>query len=309
MQAHAEDADAAVEEPAEAVSEATIGAEGSDGIDVVTAPVVRQDETALLPTRVPGATSAPATSGLADGATTARPAMRAHNTSFFGARRARDVAVTAPLPEQPAVAEVAKTESVVDEVTEPVDVVEETAEINAVDEAAAVVVVQEPVAETAPEGAAEPVDQPASVVDLPEDVVENAPDPVVEQVSETRTAELNDTPIFRAMMSRWLTDDSSVPDSASWSTNEADQAWSAAARIEETQPLDESAAGLPMRRPGSNLIPGAVDESDQKPAASVAPRRDPEAIRRNLNRHKNGVSSARTEAQDGTHREEADVHH
>jgi hypothetical protein len=64
-----------------------------------------------------------------------------------------------------------------------------------------------------------------------------------------------------------------------------------------------------MRRPGSFLIPGAVDESDQKPAAPAAPRRDPEAIRRNLNRHKNGVSSARTEAQDGTHREEADVHH
>jgi hypothetical protein len=45
---------------------------------------------------------------------------------------------------------------------------------------------------------------------------------------------------------------------------------------------------------------------------TVAPtgsRRDPETIRRNLNRHKNGVSAARTEAQDGTHREEADVHH
>jgi hypothetical protein len=134
-------------------------------------------------------------------------------------------------------------------------------------------------------------------------------DPVVEQAPAPRTADLNDTPIFRAMMSRWLTDDSSVPAAASWSTNEADQAWSAAARIEETQPLEESAAGLPMRRPGSFLIPGAVDESDQKPAAPAAPRRDPEAIRRNLNRHKNGVSSARTEAQDGTHREEADVHH
>jgi hypothetical protein len=111
------------------------------------------------------------------------------------------------------------------------------------------------------------------------------------------------------MMSRWLTDDSSVPAAAAWSTNEADQAWTAASRIEETQPLEESAAGLPMRRPGSYLVPGAVDESDQKPAAPAAPRRDPEAIRRNLNRHQNGVSSARTEAQDGTHREEADVHH
>jgi len=112
------------------------------------------------------------------------------------------------------------------------------------------------------------------------------------------------------MMSRWLTDDTdSAAAATSWSTNEADQAWSAAARIEETQPLEESAAGLPKRRPGNYLIPGAIDEADEKPAAPAASRRDPEAIRRNLNRHKNGVSSARTEAQDGTHREEADVHH
>ncbi|KRF26254.1 hypothetical protein ASG95_18700 [Phycicoccus sp. Soil803] len=128
--------------------------------------------------------------------------------------------------------------------------------------------------------------------------------------AEAPSGNLNDTPIFRAMMSRWLTDDTdSAAAATSWSTNEADQAWSAAARIEETQPLEESAAGLPKRRPGNYLIPGAVDEADEKPAAPAASRRDPEAIRRNLNRHKNGVSSARTEAQDGTHREEADVHH
>ena len=127
---------------------------------------------------------------------------------------------------------------------------------------------------------------------------------------------LNDTPIFRAMMSNWLTDPSAQPAAENWSPTEADAAWSAAARIEEQEPVQESSAGLPMRRPGSNLIPGAMDAA---PAAEVAPaspttaptgsRRDPETIRRNLNRHKNGVSAARTEAQDGTHREEADVHH
>jgi hypothetical protein len=364
------DGGAAVHESAEAVSETSAPV---DSIDVVEAPVAGQDETTALPTRVPGATSAPAVQAVAGGATSARPAMRAHNTSFFGARRARDTVAAAPMPEQPAAtAEVASTESVVDEVTEPVT--------TAVEEAIEVVALQEPVTEAAqdstgadgiqessvgtpeaaedtiellastePEGVDDSVEQPTSVVEVSDDVVENVPDaevhaevhadvdaesvphaeadvdadsvvhsevhadthaePVVEQERAPRTADLNDTPIFRAMMSRWLTDDSSVPASASWSTNEADQAWSAAARIEETQPLEESAVGLPMRRPGSFLIPGAVDESDQKPAAPAAPRRDPEAIRRNLNRHKNGVSSARTEAQDGTHREEADVHH
>ena len=117
------------------------------------------------------------------------------------------------------------------------------------------------------------------------------------------------------MMSNWLTDGSAQPTADNWSPTEADQAWSAAARIEEQQPVQESSAGLPMRRPGSNLIPGAMDAAAPASAPetpTVAPtgsRRDPETIRRNLNRHKNGVSAARTEAQDGTHREEADVHH
>jgi hypothetical protein len=64
-----------------------------------------------------------------------------------------------------------------------------------------------------------------------------------------------------------------------------------------------------MRRPGNRLIPGAADEPTPTQAAPATSRRDPETIRRNLNRHQKGVSDARTEAQDGNHREEADVHH
>jgi hypothetical protein len=111
---------------------------------------------------------------------------------------------------------------------------------------------------------------------------------------------MNDTPIFRAMMSRWLTDDAS----ASWTPEGVDEAWDAAARM-QAAPVGQSSTGLPQRRPGSQLIPGASQDAD----APVPNRRDPEAIRRNLNRHKDGVSSARTEAHDGNHREEADVHH
>jgi hypothetical protein len=70
-----------------------------------------------------------------------------------------------------------------------------------------------------------------------------------------------------------------------------------------------SSSGLPMRRPGTTMNPGETGSQAEEPAAPATSRRDPEAIRRSLTRHKNGVSSARTEAQDGTHREEADVHH
>ena len=118
------------------------------------------------------------------------------------------------------------------------------------------------------------------------------------------------------MMSRWLTDDTDGA-SAAWSPSAADEAWSAAARVEEEAPLQESSAGLPMRRPGSRLVPGAITQPaipaeaavTAAPTAPAESGRDPETIRRNLNRHQKGVSAARTEAQDGTHREEADVHH
>lgn len=338
--------DVPVDAPAEVSAEVSAPV---DSIDVVEAPVTGSAGTTPLPTRVPGATSAHASQDPSAGATLSRPAMRAHNTSFFGARRARDAAAAAPSPEESvASAEAAATEAVTDAATEPVAVVEVATEsvtdaatetVDVVEVATEAVAFQEPAVEAVAEATEESLDQSveAAAEETTEVVASMTPEPVVApemapemaveaveqprreeavepegvdaQVGSPRPASLNDTPIFRAMMSRWLTDDSSVPASASWSTNEADQAWSAAARIEETQPLEESAAGLPMRRPGSYLIPGAVDEADEKPAAPAASRRDPEAIRRNLNRHKNGVSSARTEAQDGTHREEADVHH
>lgn len=232
------------------------------------------DQPGALPTRVPGATSASAAALTEPGAPTGRPALRAHNTSFFGARKARGSAPADPGAPSPSPAPQAAAPAPTLPVSQPPAPVEP---------------VRPPVAAVAP--------------------VE--PRPHVEESSDEPTAPLDDTPIFRAMMSRWLTDDTQPGTSASgWSSSEADQAWSAAARIEETEPLEESSAGLPKRRPGKNLIPGAIDHApDDQPVATPTGRRDPESIRRSLNRHKNGVSSARTDTQDGTHREEADVHH
>ena len=282
-----------------------------------------------LPTRVPGATGsavadqAQPESDEAAGPRTRRPAVRAHSSSFFGARRrgpAEAAAQDAPAPEATPVAQAEQPQA---EVVQPEP---EQSEPEFVEPVAEDVQPEpeltEPVAEDVqpePELSEPELVEPVAEVVETEPVEEQPAQPVAQDASSdgepAQAGPLNDTPIFRAMMSNWLTDGSAQPAADNWSPTEADQAWSAAARIEEQQPVQESSAGLPMRRPGSNLIPGAMDAAAPAPAPetpTVTPtgsRRDPETIRRNLNRHKNGVSAARTEAQDGTHREEADVHH
>jgi len=269
--------DAAVHVPDEWVAEAGITEQVSeapaepDGIPVEAPQAHSAEPTgdAALPTRVPGATGAPEAAQLdepAASAPTGRPAVRAHNSSFFGARR-RGPGEAAPANEPTEVEH---------PVLEEAPVAEE-----------ALVLEEAPVAEVAPVAEETPV-------------VDDQPAPATNE---------NDTPIFRAMMSRWLTDEPVETTTEDWAPTDVDQAWSAAARVEETQPLEESSAGLPMRRPGNRLIPGAADEPTPTQAAPATSRRDPETIRRNLNRHQKGVSDARTEAQDGNHREEADVHH
>jgi hypothetical protein len=283
--------DAAVHVPDEWVAEAGVTEQVSeapaeqDGIPAE-APQAHSQETVAdgaLPTRVPGATGAPEAARAQEPAAptpTGRPAVRAHNSSFFGARR-RGPAEATPSSEPTEVIPAAE-----------LPVVEAAVVEAAVVEAPVVEapVVEAPVAEA-------PVAE-APVVETPVADLEPAP-----------SGNENDTPIFRAMMSRWLTDEPVQTETEDWAPTEIDQAWSAAARVEETQPLEESSAGLPMRRPGNRLIPGAAEEPTPTPAAPATSRRDPETIRRNLNRHQKGVSDARTEAQDGNHREEADVHH
>ncbi len=323
------------EDSVTAESELTAEPEGDEPVVVeasVDAPPATPTPTQEgLPNRVPGSTT-PAAS-LASPVSGTRPAIRAHKTSFFGARKARGAAAaveTQPVEAEPVVAEHVEPEPepVVAEHVEPEPVVAEHVEpepepVVAEPEPEPVVaehVEPEPVvAEPEPE-VTEPQAQhdEAEATDVQESElsVPSEPEPMVSESQPLEAdeepvpaARLNDTPIFRAMMSRWLTDDpAEVPAEAEWSSNEADQAWSAAARTEGEPVLEESSAGLPKRRPGRLLVPGAMD-SEEQPVPSAGARRDPEAIRRSLNRHKTGVSAARTEAQDGTHREEADVHH
>jgi hypothetical protein len=66
-----------------------------------------------------------------------------------------------------------------------------------------------------------------------------------------------------------------------------DQGWEAAEQVAEATPLQVSETGLPMRRPGSRIVPGGV-----KPAAASIVR-DPEAIRSRLAAHAAGVNRGR----------------
>jgi hypothetical protein len=94
-----------------------------------------------------------------------------------------------------------------------------------------------------------------------------------------------DTPIFRAMGSPWL------------STSDGEQVDSS------------SSSGLPMRRPGGHLVPDTAEDASPAPQPATRKSRDPEAIRRSLNRHQSGVNSARAQDPNEPTREEADVPH
>lgn len=97
-----------------------------------------------------------------------------------------------------------------------------------------------------------------------------------------------ETPIFKALRSAWLsagsTDDS-------WRSSEIEAGWARADRVAESlteAPVNE--AGLPVRSPGTRLVPGGV----ARPAKVGA--RDPEAIRARLAAHAAGVSRGRAAA-------------
>ena len=258
-------------------------------------------EEASLPTRIPGTSGAPTSNEQA--APTGRVFRRAHTTSFFGARKARETA-DQPLAEQ-AEQPLAEPEVAVALEAEPevAPAMQAEPEVQpAMEPEPEPAVAREAEPEVAPALEAEPEVAPALEAEVA---------PAMEpEPEEAPTAVLNDTPIFRAMMSRWLTDDPGPAAQApAWSPTEADEVFSAAASNEEAAPLEQSSAGLPMRRPGNHMVVGGMERTGASPSAPPAPnRRDPEAIRRSLNRHQQGVSSARTETQDGTQREDADVH-
>ncbi len=99
----------------------------------------------------------------------------------------------------------------------------------------------------------------------------------------------DETPIFRALRSNWLTSGAAED---TWTTSEIEAGWEAAEQVAEAPTLQLSESGLPMRRPGRRLVPGGVSP------APTNVERDPEAIRARLAAHAAGVTRGRTAAVD-----------
>ncbi|WP_280489454.1 sensor histidine kinase [Nocardia carnea] len=100
------------------------------------------------------------------------------------------------------------------------------------------------------------------------------------------------TPIYQRMVSEWLVEPASTQDEPSrdW-TSPADAGWLAAEDAAKPSSDSKTANGLPIRRPGAQLVPGGL-----APVEDEAPR-NPEEIRSNLTRHLSGVRSGRADAQ------------
>ncbi|WP_336084387.1 ATP-binding protein [Nocardia sp. SSK8] len=104
------------------------------------------------------------------------------------------------------------------------------------------------------------------------------------------------TPIYQRMVSEWLVEPATASDesggngASSWSAP-GDDGWSAAASAGSPPTSSRTVGGLPIRRPGAQLVPGGLSPAEEAGA------RDPEEIRNNLTRHLSGVRSGRAEIQ------------
>jgi hypothetical protein len=132
-----------------------------------------------------------------------------------------------------------------------------------------------------------------------------------------------DDAIYQKMLSEWLVDPYELSHSTDLNWRSVwDHGWSAAAAAESAPVLDHTVEGLPVRRPGARLVPGAADGTpdvvnhhnggahrgdgrEQRVAsavesgsdAHVMPVRDPDAVRASIGSHFGGVHAARSRAQ------------
>ncbi len=138
-------------------------------------------------------------------------------------------------------------------------------------------------------------------------------------VPETSTStDPEDTPIFRAMLSRWFTEPAEpaatpatpaggsagsagdlAPAGDGWES-EADAGWQAAKVASEPTAEELTAAGLPKRRPQAFLVPGsvgpgpAIDEPGTAPTPAPTPvTRDADALRGRMASYQQGLARGR----------------
>ncbi len=99
------------------------------------------------------------------------------------------------------------------------------------------------------------------------------------------------TPIYQRMVSEWLVEPATAQSAPSAWTSPADAGWTAAEQASHPTAEARTVGGLPIRRPGAQLVPGGLTPVEEPGV------RDPEEIRNNLTRHLSGVRSGRAEAQ------------
>ncbi|MEW5811416.1 MAG: ATP-binding protein [Actinomycetota bacterium] len=106
--------------------------------------------------------------------------------------------------------------------------------------------------------------------------------------------ESDDDSIYQTMLSEWLVDPHELSHSTdlNWQTV-WDHGWSAAAAAQAAPVQERTAEGLPIRRPGARLVPGAAD-AEAVPGNSAV--RDPAAVRAGIASHFGGVAAGRRHA-------------
>jgi signal transduction histidine kinase len=148
-------------------------------------------------------------------------------------------------------------------------------------------------AASAPLDAAPDRESPAYTQTAPVPVVAT-PD-ALSLLGELAEAETNDldTPIFRAMLSRWFTEADQSGRTAvvqgGWES-EADAGWLAAQAVGQPVEYELTAAGLPKRRPQAFLVPGSVGAS-----ATTSPpgARNADAVRGRMASYQQGLTRGR----------------
>ncbi|MFR9753007.1 ATP-binding protein [Nocardia sp. 004] len=99
------------------------------------------------------------------------------------------------------------------------------------------------------------------------------------------------TPIYQRMVSEWLVEPATAQSTDNAWSSPGDAGWLAAEDASRPTTTARTSGGLPIRRPGAQLVPGGLNQ------AGDAGARDPKEIRTNLTRHLSGVRSGRADAQ------------
>ncbi|WP_395312145.1 ATP-binding protein [Mycobacterium sp. AMU20-3851] len=130
-----------------------------------------------------------------------------------------------------------------------------------------------------------------------------------ERPAQREDAGSADDAIYQKMLSEWLIDPTEFGAGADLDWKSVwDHGWSAAASAEDAPVTEHTLEGLPVRRPGERLVPGAGDvgEDEATPESEpvTGPLPDPAAVRASLSSHFGGVHAGRSQSRDtgGTHR-------